>query len=175
MKNPRATCAPAFLKGQRPFRDAVTFGLGHGFCEVILLIGVTKLNLLVYSEMLNSGALRAMFAAMPAGTYQRLTAQLLAITPSSVYVSIWERFSAVLFHIFASVLIFRGVNTGKARYYFFALGAHTLFDAASVFLMKYGNVWLCESVICALSLLSMVYVWKVRPHWDAKPAKAAAD
>lgn len=171
----RYLCARFFLKRQRAFRDAIGFGLGHGFCEVILIAGLTELNLLIYAEMLNSGVLHSLASTLPEGSYQKLVTQLLALTPVTPYVAIWERFSAVLFHLFATVLIFRGINTGKVRYYFFAIAAHTLTDSASVLLMKYGNVWISESAICILSLLGIFYVWKVRPHWGTESVRVPAN
>ena len=167
----RYLCVRFFLKRQRAFRDAVAFGLGHGFCETILLAGLAEVNNLIYAVMINSGTFQAVSAAMPAATYQQILHTLLAAsTAGSFYIAIWERVSAVLFHLFATALIFRGVKTGKIRYYFFALAAHTVMDSASVLLMKYSNVWITESALFVFSLLGLLYLWKVRPHWDSEPS-----
>ena len=44
------------LKNKRTYKDAISFGLGHGLCEVILLNGVANMNNTIYSILLNSSS-----------------------------------------------------------------------------------------------------------------------
>lgn len=159
----RLVCARFFLKRQRSLRDAVSFGLGHGFCEVVMIVGLTQINHLIYAVMINAGTFQAATAALPPSSSKALLSTMLAVTPTLLFVSIWERVSAVLFHLFESVLIFRGINEDKAgRYYVLALAAHTVMDASSVLVNKYGGMWLSEAVLFVLALAGIFYVLKTR-------------
>lgn len=139
--------AKCFCKGRRSYRDAVSFGLGHGLCEVVLLVGLSSIGNLLYCVMINSGSLGAA-ASGSAEMLQQITAALASVSTASIYLGIVERISAVLFHVFASVLIFYGVNRGHSfRYWLFALLAHTAFNVAATFLVQYSNIWICEGVL----------------------------
>jgi uncharacterized membrane protein YhfC len=172
----RLVCARFFLKKQRSFRDAVSFGLGHGFCEVVLIVGLTQVNNLIYAVMINSGTFQAATAALPPSSSKAILSAMLAVTPTVLFVSIWERVSAVLFHLFESVLIFRGVNEHKAGlYYVLAVAAHTVIDASSVLVSKYGGMWLSEAVIFVMALVGIFYVLKTRDSFrKSAPAQTAA-
>lgn len=108
--------AKCFCKGRRSYRDAVSFGLGHGLCEVVLLVGLSSIGNLLYCVMINSGSLGAA-ASGSAEMLQQITAALASVSTASIYLGIVERISAVLFHVFASVLIFYGVNRGHSFRY----------------------------------------------------------
>ena len=147
--------AKCFCKGRRSYRDAVSFGLGHGLCEVVLLVGLSSIGNLLYCVMINSGSLGAA-ASGSAEMLQQITAALASVSTASIYLGIVERISAVLFHVFASVLIFYGVNRRHSfRYWLFALLAHTAFNVAATFLVQYSNIWICEGVLLLLGLLSL--------------------
>lgn len=146
------------LKRHRTFRDAVSFGLGHGICEVILLAGMTHLNNVLFCLVINSGSAQALAGVLPAGTLEQVTAQLMAVTPAAVYWGILERVSAVLFHLFATVLVFEGVVRRKAGYYLLAVGAHTLFNVAGVLLAGWLPIWGAELILLLLALAGGWYV-----------------
>lgn len=160
------------VKGRLGYRDAVAFGLGHAFCEAVLIVGLVKVNNFAAAVMINSGALAA---SMPADAYKQTVDTMLALPPSLVYTAIWERAFTVLFHVFATVLIFRGVREHKTRYYFYALAAHTVTDTASGLLPRYTNVWVTEAVIALIGLAGLFYVLKVKPRFQGpekvSPAK----
>lgn len=172
----RLVCARFFLKKQRSLRDAISFGLGHGFCEVVLIVGLTQINNLIYAVMINSGTFQAATAALPPSSSKAILTAMLAVTPTVLVVSIWERVSAVLFHLFESVLIFRGVNEHKAGlYYLFAVAAHTVMDASSVLVNKYGGMWLSEAVLFVLALAGIFYVLKTRNSFQKSAPAETAD
>ena len=154
-----------FLKDQREYRDAVAFGLGHGLCEAVLLVGFSELSMLVVSMTINGGSfdLSAAAAKQTADT-------LLKVTPAIPLMAVWERISTVMFHLFATVLVFRAVREKKILWYFAALGAHTVVDAASSLLVTYTQIWICELVVFLLGALGFFYVLKVKPRFAADTA-----
>lgn len=164
----RLVGAKFFCKQQRTYRDAVSFGLGHGICEVLLLVGLTSINNLLYSFMINTGSFEAVTASSPE-IAQQIIASLTAVSAIDVYLGIIERFSAVLFHIFATVLIFQGVNRGRSvRYWLLAIFFHAGFNLVAVLLVQYSNGWVCEAVLLLLGLAGLFYVLRARNHFPAE-------
>ncbi|WP_411675934.1 YhfC family intramembrane metalloprotease [Caproicibacter sp.] len=151
------------LKKQRAFRDAVAFGLGHGLCETVLLVGLTEVSNLIFCLMLNNGTLPASAPALkPAAD------ALLAVAPYTAYMAVWERIFTVLFHVFASVLVFLGVREGKFRFWLYALAAHTLTDSVIPLLMKYGTAWAGEFAVGIVGAAGLWLVFQMRPAFQKK-------
>ncbi len=154
------------LKRQRSYKDIISFGLGHGFCEVILLVGFTQINNIMLSMAINNGG-GALTAALPAETLKTVVDQLTAVNPVHVYWGIAERFSAVTFHVFATMLVFKGVINRKWIYYVLAIAAHTLFNFLAVMLARYTGITITELVLLILALAAGVYVIKQKKdHGD---------
>lgn len=164
------------LKTRRTFRDVVSFGLGHGICEVIILIGFSHINNLILCLALNGKGFTWLIAGLTPDVLETLTAQFTAVTATDIYLGIMERVSAVLFHIFATTLVFQGVIKKKKRYYFLAVGAHTAFNLAATVCARYAGVVLTEFVLLALALAAGYYVLRSRTGFisAAAPADAAA-
>jgi uncharacterized membrane protein YhfC len=146
------------LKNQRGYRDAISFGLGHGFCEAIIITGLTFINYLVYCIMINGGTFDSIAKAMPGDTAQQLIFVLTATTAGSIYIGILERVFAVTFHVFATVLIFKGIKTNKIGYYFLAVLAHTILNSGVALLGKYTNVWAAEGFLLAFTVFALLYI-----------------
>lgn len=159
--------ARVLLKDRRSFRDAVSFGLGHGICEAVLLVGLTECSNLAACLMINSGALSA---SAPAA--KTVVDALLAVAPSTVYLAIWERVFTVLFHVFATVLIFKGVREKKIRFYWYALAAHTAVDAGSAFLLRFGNVWVSELWVGAVGAAGLILTLRFRRSFGNRSPSA---
>lgn len=166
----RYVCARFLLRKNRALRDAAAFGLGHGFCEVILLVGLTQVNNIIYASMINSGTFQAMTKLLPGAAGKQILSALLALTPALILVSIWERVSTVLFHLFATVLIFQGVRKRRIGYYFIAVGMHALTDFGSVSLAKYGNIWISEIFLSIIALAGVFYIWKAKATFTESAA-----
>lgn len=156
------------LKKQRSFKDVISFGLGHGLCEVLLLVGLSYANNALLCIIINGSAEQAL-NILPAETLQTVLTQLTAINPVNVYWGMFERISAVLFHIFATVLVFQGVVKGKAlRYLLLAIGAHTVFNLSGVLLGNYIGVEISEIVMMALALAGSVYVLRQKKFFTTQ-------
>ena len=145
----------SLLKKHRSYQDVLSFGLGHAFCEVIFLVGFSQLNNIIICLMVNSQQTDAMGNAL-----SLVTQQMASVSPMLVYVGIVERVSAVAYHLFATCLVFRAVTFKKPQYYFAALLAHTVFNAASALLMNYFGIWVSEGVLLVAAIPMAVFVWR---------------
>jgi uncharacterized membrane protein YhfC len=93
------------------------------------LIGISQINNIAFCLLINSGN-EAALSALSAGVLQSAKDTLMSLEPVNVYWGILERFSAVLLHVFVTVLVFRGVREKKAGYY--VLKQKMRFDAVGV-------------------------------------------
>jgi uncharacterized membrane protein YhfC len=144
------------LKKHRTYKDIISFGLGHGICEAVILVGLTNLQNIVLAVMLNNGSI---YAVLPAETIELFVGQLAAAAPIQIYLGILERFSAVLFHMFATMLIFIGViNKKKGLYYLLALAAHTFFNFGLLLIAQYTNMYIMEAAALALGLGGLYFI-----------------
>lgn len=168
----RYLCAGCFLKKNRLFQDALSFGLGHGFCEVILLTGMAQINNITYAVMINNGSFNKVMANVPAAASQQILNAMLSAKPELVYLGVLERVFAVAFHVFASVLIFKAVNEHKVLYYFYALAAHFATDFGTTAISKFtGNVWVTEGFLFVVAIVSVLLIFKIKPTFPEQKEK----
>ncbi len=64
-------------------------------------------------------------------------------------------------HIALSLLVYYTVRYGQARFYFYALLAHTLLNFGAVMISQQTNgMWLSELYILVLAVLSLVLIFR---------------
>ncbi len=100
---------------------------------------------------------------MPAETAKQILAIMQTVSPDQVYLGVLERVFTVTFHIFASVLIFKGVNEHKVRFYLYAILAHSVFNIGGVALTKYVNMWSGEGLMLVFALAALFLIIKMKP------------
>jgi uncharacterized membrane protein YhfC len=162
------------LKKRRSFKDAVSFGLGHGFCEVIVLIGLSHINNLVLCFIFNF-ADPATLALLPEESLAPLREVFVTLDPTIVYWGILERVSAVLFHIFATILVFYAVRSRKWQFYLLAILAHAAFNSVAVFLAQLAGAAVSELALLVLALLAGFCALRFSPRFGSVSGQPAAD
>ena len=150
----------SLLKNNRRYQDMIAFGLGHGLCEVVLLVGLGQINNILACCMIASSDLASTLGVQQ-DVLQQLTAQLAGTGPAMVYLGIVERISVVVFHLFATSLVFMAVKKKNILLYFAAILAHTAFNTLAAVLLSMTGMWICEGV---LLLLAVPMAWFV--HWQ---------
>lgn len=111
--------------------DAVTYGIGHGGIESILVLGLTGINNIAIAQLVNSGSLEAVTNGMNAAQLGQVQAQLAAVAgfgAANLLLGLLERMIAMTLHISLSVVVFRAVRQYKAKYLVLAVALHALFD-----------------------------------------------
>ena len=106
------------LKKKQCYEVAVGAGLGHGGIEAIVLIGLTYVNNILYSIMINTGAFDTMVsqtAKMGVDVSQLMMAKKLLITthPMMYFLAGYERILTMVIHIALTVLVFYFVSKKK--------------------------------------------------------------
>ena len=105
-------------------------------------------------------------AGADSATLELVAGQLAAATPAVVALGLLERVGAVLFHLFATSLVFTAVIRRKSLWYFAAVAAHTLFNSLAVLLAGFGLLAV-ELVLFALGLAMGAWVLASRRRWPA--------
>ena len=123
------------LKNRKNRETSISYGIGHGGFEVMLILGLTYINYIIYGIMINSGAyaetIKQIAQVMPdqVDAYLAIPDQLAAFTAGSFAINLYERIFAVLFHIGASILVFYACRDRKKIWlYPLAIILHTLMD-----------------------------------------------
>lgn len=106
----------------------LSYGIGHGDIEVVLLVVLANINNIIYSFMINAGN-AATLGSSPQGLQ---IVQALTSTASPMFlVSFVERIPAFAVHVSLSVLVwYAATRKGKLWLYPLAIGLHALMDVA---------------------------------------------
>ena len=166
----RLAGARLFCKNRLEWKDALSYGLGHGLCEAVLLVGMSYLNAAVLAVLLNAGALESLSPELA----KTVASQLSAFEPASVLLGAGERAPAVMFHIFASVLVFLGVRRGRAGGYWLSVLLHTALNGGAVLLARYGNIWVSEGFLWAFGVLMLCLLPRLKKAF-LPPSPEGAD
>ncbi len=158
-----------FLKKNRSAENAVSYGLGHGGCEMLLLMGIIGVNALAMIAIVNStGASEfsnAMASEVDAYTSVSITSQLSAYSQTTLagaLIGVFERIVAVALHVSLSVLVMEAVMVkGRIWLYPAAIVIHALMDIPAV-LYQIGaiNILLCEIIMTAFTAVWVVVAVK---------------
>lgn len=153
------------MKKHTDRKTAITYGIGHGGIEAILLVGMNMTLYAVYAMMINRNGADAFAAQIgDAEAAGILVHSLQAMNPLVCLYGAWERVSAIILHISLSVLVFRAVHTpGKKYLYPVAILLHAGLDFIAV-LYQQGiltSLLLTEILVSAFVVLVAIFAWKV--------------
>lgn len=140
-----------FLKKYTDKETAISYGIGHGGIECILLIGFGMLSNLMLAFAINGGTLALLTNGLPAdqaAAYESAITTLTTAGFGTFLLGIWERIFTMIFHISMSVLVFAAAKD-KSRFYFFPLAIllHTAVDIFAA-LYQFGSLPLIITELC---------------------------
>ncbi len=147
------------LRNRLQFKNALAYGVGHGGIEAIFLVGLSYVNLILFSMMINNGTFDAVAAPQLGLAAEEIRTQLIS-TPSYLYlVGGIERVFAIAVQLGLSVLVFYSVKKQESRFYWLAVLLHTLVNLPAVLLMSagVGILW----IELWVALCAGVAVWYV--------------
>ena len=167
------------LRKRRNRETSISYGIGHGGGEVLILLGLTYVEYVVYAVMINSGTfqtlidqVRALSPDQAAGV-EELARTLTAFSFPDLATAVFERVFAVLFHIGASILVFYACRDRKrAGLYPLAILLHTAMDfivALSLFGVIDLSAWTLESILAAFGLLTFLGAYFLLYRKDRDP------
>lgn len=151
----------AFLLMKRKYKvvdSAVSYGIGHGGIEAIIVVGLGMLNSIIIGIMINSGG--GIAENLPAGT-----AEILTDTPVYMYIlSIIERVFAITVHIALSILVWIAVMK-KAKWWLFPLAIvlHALTNTTAAMFQAglLTNIWLMYGGFIVMTMITLWIAYNV--------------
>ena len=148
-----------FLMKKEPTKPlpGIAYGVGHGGVEMLIIFGITMINNLVISALINSGQADVIFAKVPeeaAAQLQTQLDQLQTLGAGTLLVGLWERISALILHLGLSLLVWVAVRKGGKWLWLFpaAIALHALVDAGAVLLQKSAGMVTLELIVTAEAL-----------------------
>ncbi|ATB41480.1 hypothetical protein CYFUS_006946 [Cystobacter fuscus] len=151
------------LKDFRRWRDAVGFGIGHGGLESVVLVGgmaiIGLINVVALSRMDPSTL------PLPAEQLEQVRAakaQVAGLRWWEPLLGAYERVNAMAFHVAMSVLVLQRILRDQRRWYWLALGLHTLFNLSSVLVARAAGNVAAEGVVTGFGLLSLWIILRLR-------------
>lgn len=154
-----------FLIKDRDLISGVTYGLGHGGIEAILIGGLSSLNSIVYSNLINKGGFQSIMegALIPKDVISATYDQF--VNSSAI---IWampgiERIIAMMIHVSLSVIVLYAVKERKYIYYILSILLHAVinFPAALYQVGVIKNIFIVEGILLATVLVLVIYVFKI--------------
>jgi uncharacterized membrane protein YhfC len=150
-----------WLKGRHEYKDGLSFGLGHGGIEAILIGVIGAIYTLVLMQLIRSGTFDETLGAALSAEQANALKEHVMNTPFAFYVlGGLERAFALIFHITMSLLVLLGVRTNQFRYVLYAIAIHALLDVTpamfQVGILK--NIWTVEGVLVLFAVASL-FVW----------------
>lgn len=124
------------LRNRRNRETSISYGIGHGGIEVILVLGINYIVYIVYAVMINTGTFQGIIdqvaeqAPFQEEAIRALADQLAVFSFADIGAGMFERVFAFLFHVGASVLVFYAARD-KGRFWLYPLAIllHTALDS----------------------------------------------
>lgn len=164
----RLLCFKGIIKvGENETIDTgISYGLGHGGIEAILLGGLSAIGNLLTSVMYNKGLLSTATAAMNEQQLQEFNKGIDALVNTQSYMFVLsgvERMAALVLQIALSLFVFKAVKEKKWQYFAFAILIHAGVDMFAVLFQrgKITNIFLLEGVILLASVVTAVVAFKI--------------
>lgn len=163
-------------------RDAVTYGIGHGGIESILLIGGAAALTLFIALFTNAGMLELFTANYNDELKETFLTSVRTMTEnhfSTYMLGFFERISAVILHVSLSVIVFTGVRIkGKLWHFPLAIFLHFAADCTVIFPHVLGTpLWLFELIFfvisVALAVVTAIYYRSLPQVLGDEPAPVA--
>lgn len=157
------------LKGQREWKDGIAYGIGHGGIEAILIGGVTSIQNIVYSNLINSGTFEKVLSAKIPVSMLASIKNSLENTPSYMFGFIGiERMLVLPLHIALSLVVLYGIKKGEKIYLLYAIIIHAIVDfpAALYQAGKIKSIFLIEGVVLVVAIISLIFIIKSKALFD---------
>lgn len=153
-----------FLKKHLSWKNGVAFGIGHGGIEAIVLTGLTYINNLVYSVMINTGTFAETIAPQIGPEFANyIETQLVELPFYMFLVAGLERAFAIVVHIALSLVVLLAVTKGKTIYLLYAILLHAAVNLPAVIVPGLGyNILYVELYLLVLAVIGIIFIKRSR-------------
>lgn len=150
-----------FLTEHRKERDAITYGIGHGGIESVLVLGITAVSSIGMAIAIRNGSFAKLLPQMNAVQMRSLELQIAAISGYGalrMLLEVFERVVAMTLHVALSVVVLEAVKTKKKQYLLLAILLHAVFDVpAALYQCSVIPMWVAEILLGVAAIGNVVY------------------
>ncbi|RQD75185.1 MAG: YhfC family intramembrane metalloprotease [Candidatus Syntrophonatronum acetioxidans] len=148
------------LRRHLSWKNGIAFGIGHGGIEAIILVGLTYINNIVYSLMINRGTFDQMIAPqLGPQMADYIKDQLINTSPDMFAAAGLERAFTIVIHIALSLVVLLAVTKGKPIFLLYAILLHTLINFPAVIIPGLGySIWFAEIYVMLLALAGYIFI-----------------
>jgi uncharacterized membrane protein YhfC len=147
-------------------KTGLAYGIGHGGAESILLVGLTMVNNLILSVMINYGDITIL------GDSPQMLETMGALVNATPYVFMFggiERIITIACQISLSVIVWYSL-TGRGRLWLFpaAILLHAISDIPAA-MMQAGlltNMWMVEGALAVGAFITITIAYKIHRRLD---------
>lgn len=151
----------------------VKYAVGHGGVEAVL-VGLLALTALVQVLALGGDGSLEGFDPEQAQLIRSQLEAYWAVPWGQSLLGAWERVSALLFHLGASLLVFKSVREKRIGWLAAAVMGHTALDAFAVVGLKTLNIYTLEALIFIAAAVWAVGAWRLRVRDEVSPEPSPA-
>ncbi|GHH99532.1 YhfC family intramembrane metalloprotease [Neobacillus kokaensis] len=153
------------LKKYHDYKGGISFGIGWGGIEAIVLMLMIIVPNILFATMINAGTFEKSLAGqMPAEQMAAIKETVLNQGISFYLLACVERFFAVFMQIAFSLLVLTAVIKKKFSYVFYAILIHAAIDFPLVFFQTghLTNLWIVEVYVAIIGIFAFVFIKKAK-------------
>jgi uncharacterized membrane protein YhfC len=140
----------------------LAYGLGHGGMEAILFVGLSMINTIIFSIILNVGNIETITGKLQGESLEQINTQITTILTTSPYLFLVggiERVFAICIQISLSIIVFYSVyGKNKLWLYPFSIILHAIINipAAAMQVGVIKNMLLVELLVFIGAIISII-------------------
>jgi uncharacterized membrane protein YhfC len=148
-----------FLRSFREWKDGISYGLGHGGIEALLIGNMTAIQTIVFGVLVNTGKLPTTLPADVKTSVLNLVHQ-----PAYMFaLGAIERLAALSIQIALSLIILYGIKRKSSLYLVLAILLHAVIDFVSALYQKHVvSLVTVESVTVVFSIIAVAFIIRSR-------------
>jgi len=149
-----------FLKKHLSWKNGIAFGIGHGGFEAIVLVGLTYINNLIISFMINAGIFHDVIAPqLDKETEAYIFEQLVELPSYMFLIAGMERALVIIVHIAFSLIVLYGVMSKKPVYLLYAILLHGAVNLPAVIIPGLDlNILYVELYLLIVAVICYTYI-----------------
>lgn len=159
------------LKKFRAWKDGISYGLGHGGIEALLIGTVMSIEAIVIGLLVNKGQL-------PANLPADVQTQLLAMVHQPAYsyaLGTFERIIAICIQLALSLLVLFGIKQRKILYLGVAILLHAVVDFMPALYQRHLiSLIIVEFVMIVFGICAITFIIRSKNIYDARMEHEAA-
>jgi uncharacterized membrane protein YhfC len=157
------------LKNNREYKDGLSFGLGHGGIEAMLIGVLGAVNALILASLIDSGVFDHTIAPTLPAEQAALLKEKIQGTSFIMYVlGGIERIFAISFHIAMSLLVLLAIRENRFIFVIYAILLHALMDVVPALYQAkvVTNIWIAEAVIVLFGIVAFRFTLKIKKRFQ---------